>query len=119
MPSPAAAGIPAATVFAFPEGIHTSYSALAVLAIVLVPGLLMVSTLRVRSFKSFDLGVRRTYPVLIVVAGGIALLVAQPEVVLMVLAYGYLASPFIGLVLQRVRRAGKDEAPVATPPPAG
>lgn len=119
MPSPAAAGIPAATVFAFPEGIHTSYSALAVLAIVLVPGLLMVSTLRFRSFKSFDLGVRRTYPILIVVAGGIALLVAQPEVVLMVLAYGYLASPLIGLVLQRVRRAGKDEAPVSTPPPAG
>ena len=66
------------TVFAFPEGLH-AYATIAVLAMVLVPGLLMVSTIRFRSFKSFDLGARRTYPVLILVAGAIALLVAQPK----------------------------------------
>ncbi len=115
MPSPAAAGIPAATVFAFPEGIHNSYSALAVLGMVLGPGLLMVSTIRFRSFKSFDLGARRTYPVLILVAGAIALLVAHPALVLMVLAYGYLASPFVGLTIQRLRRKGSDTpAPSST-----
>ena len=107
MPSPAAAGIPAATVFAFPEGLHARYPALAVLAMVLVPGLLMVSTIRFRSFKTFDLGARRTYAVLILVAGAIALLVAHPELVLMVLAYGYLVSPFLGLIVQRVRRSSK------------
>ena len=116
MPSPAAAGIPAATVFTFSEGIHTSYSALAVLAIVLVPGLLMVSTIRFRSFKAFDLGVRRPFPVLILVAGAIALLVARPELVLMVLAYGYLASPFIGLLIQRLRRGKSTTEPAAQPP---
>ena len=86
-----------------------------VLAMVLVPGLLMVSTIRFRSFKSFDLGARRTYPVLIVVAGAIALLVAHPEIVLMVLAYGYLISPIIGLIVQRLRRGKGPDAPAATP----
>src|SRR6187455_1332179 len=44
MPSPAAAGIPAATVFAYPSGFQTSTEAVPVLAMVLVPALLMVST---------------------------------------------------------------------------
>jgi CDP-diacylglycerol--serine O-phosphatidyltransferase len=119
MPSPAAAGIPAATVFAFPQGIDTSYSALAVMALVLVPGLLMVSAIRFRSFKTFDLGVRRRYPLLILVAGSIALLVAQPELILMSLAYLYLISPVIGMVSQRFRRSktkDDEETPAA---PAG
>jgi len=115
MPSPAAAGIPAATVFAFPEGFQAFNPALAVLAMVLVPGLLMVSTFRFRSFKSFDLGVRRTYPVLILVAGAIALLVARPELVLMILAYGYLISPLIGFAIQRVRRGKGSDTPAPTP----
>jgi len=115
MPSPAAAAIPAATVFAFPEGLHAINPALGVLAMVLVPGLLMVSTIRFRSFKSLDLGARRTYPVLIVVAVAIALLVAHPEIVLMVLAYGYLVSPIIGLVVQRLRRGKGPDASAATP----
>jgi CDP-diacylglycerol--serine O-phosphatidyltransferase len=117
MPSPAAAGIPAATVFAFPEGLHAPYPAIAVLAMVLVPGLLMVSTIRFRSFKTFDLGARRTYPVLILVAGAIALLVAHPELVLMILAYGYLVTPFIGLLIQRLHR-GKNTPDTPAPTPA-
>ena len=110
MPSPAAAGIPAATVFAFPGGFHTPYSTALILAMVIGPGLLMVSTFRFRSFKTFDLGARRTYPVLILVAGAIALLVAHPELVLMVLAYGYLISPLLGWLLQRLRRSRGDDA---------
>jgi CDP-diacylglycerol--serine O-phosphatidyltransferase len=69
----------------------------------LVPALLMVSTIRFRSFKTFD-QTRRKYPVLILVAGGIALLVAQPQLVLLVLAYGYFSAGLIGLVWQRLRR---------------
>ncbi|MGE0392908.1 MAG: hypothetical protein AB7P67_05010, partial [Vicinamibacterales bacterium] len=55
-----------------------------------------------------------TYPVLILVAGAIALLVAHPELVLMVLAYTYLASPLIGLVVQRLRR-GKNTPDTPAP----
>lgn len=115
MPSPAAAGIPAATVFAFPAGFHAYDEGLFVLAMVIVPALLMVSTIRFRSFKSFDLQARRSYPVLILIAVGIALLVAHTEYVLLGLAYGYLASAFIGLAWHRFRRKpAQDQAPVAT-----
>ena len=104
MPSPAAAGIPAATVFAYPFGFQTYTEALPVLAIVIVPALLMVSTIRFRSFKNLDLQARRKYPVLLLVALGLALLAAHPELVLVVLAYGYLGATFIEMVWHRLRR---------------
>ena len=50
MPSPAAAGVLAATVFAYPAGFQTYIEALPVLAMIIVPALLMVSTVRFRSF---------------------------------------------------------------------
>src|SRR5687767_15893270 len=73
MPSPAAAAVPAATVFAYPAGVTTSPQALLVVAMVVVPALLMVSTIRFRSFKTFDLGARRSYTVLLLVALVLAL----------------------------------------------
>src|SRR3982751_3967793 len=65
LPSPAAAGIPAATVFAYPYGLTDYRAALPVLAMVLVPAVLMVSTIRFRSFKTIDLQSRRSYTVVI------------------------------------------------------
>jgi CDP-diacylglycerol--serine O-phosphatidyltransferase len=73
---------------------------------VLVPALLMVSTIRFRSFKTFDLGARRGYAALLLVAVGLALLAAQPEVVLVAMAYTYLASGLIGWVLTKYRKRG-------------
>jgi CDP-diacylglycerol--serine O-phosphatidyltransferase len=104
MPSPAAAGIPAATVYAYPWGFQTYAEALPVLAMVIVPALLMVSTIRFRSFKNLDLRVRRSYPVLLLGAVGLALLAAQPEVLLVVMAYTYLASTFVEMAWHRLRR---------------
>jgi CDP-diacylglycerol---serine O-phosphatidyltransferase len=104
MPSPAAAAVPAATVFAYPAGFTTSPEALAVVAMVVVPALLMVSTIRFRSFKSFDLQSRRSYSALLLIAVGLVLIVAQPDYLFVALAYGYLASAFIELVLTRTRR---------------
>jgi hypothetical protein len=46
-----------------------------VLALVIVPGLLMVSTFRFYSFKTLDLQSRRAYPVLALLALGLALLI--------------------------------------------
>jgi CDP-diacylglycerol---serine O-phosphatidyltransferase len=109
MPSPAAAAVPAATVFAYPVGFQTPAHAIAVIAMVVVPAMLMVSTIRFRSFKTFDLQSRRSYPVLILFALALAVLAAQPDILLVVLAYGYLASGFIGLALNRVRRRSAEE----------
>jgi CDP-diacylglycerol--serine O-phosphatidyltransferase len=113
MPSPPAAGVPAATVFAFPEGLTGPWEAAAVLAMVIIPALLMVSTVRFRSFKTFDLQSRRSYPVLLLIALGLAALAADPERVLVVAAYSYLASAFIGMAWTRIRRR---PATVSTPP---
>jgi CDP-diacylglycerol---serine O-phosphatidyltransferase len=111
MPSPAAAGVPAATVYAYPWGFQTAPEALPVLALVIVPALLMVSTIRFRSFKSFDLQARRSYAVLILVAIGIAVLAAHAELVLLTLAYGYLASGLVGFALSRLHKRHVHEEP--------
>ena len=73
MPSPAAAAIPAATVFAYPWGLYDYRAALPALAMVLVPAALMVSTIRFRSFKTIDLQSRRPYSVLMFIALAIML----------------------------------------------
>jgi CDP-diacylglycerol--serine O-phosphatidyltransferase len=119
LPSPAAAAVPAATVFAYPAGPQTYNEALPFLALVIVPALLMVSTIRFRSFKTFDLQARRSYAVLIPFAVGLALLASHPEVIVVVMAYLYLISGPVGMAWSRLRRrstredqtsATKDEA---------
>jgi CDP-diacylglycerol--serine O-phosphatidyltransferase len=104
MPSPAAASVPAATVFAYPWGFQTYAEALPVLGIVIIPALLMVSTIRFRSFKNVDLQTRRNYPVLVLFAAGIALLASHTEIVLLVMAYTYLVSAFVEMLWSRLRR---------------
>ena len=115
LPSPAAAAVPAATVFAFPAGLDETAPAMLALAVVIVPALLMVSTIRFRSFKTFDLQSRRSYTVLLLVALGIALLAAQPQLFLLVIAYSYLASAFVGIAWTRLRRRGHAHAETAEP----
>jgi CDP-diacylglycerol--serine O-phosphatidyltransferase len=109
LPSPAAAAVPASTVFAYPWGFQTQVHAVAVLAVVIVPALLMVSTIRFRSFKTFDLSARRSYAVLFLIALGLALLAAQPEIMLVVVAYTYLVSGVVAWAWGRVHRRSHDE----------
>jgi len=106
MPSPAAAAIPAATVFAYPFGLYDYRAALPVIAMVLVPAVLMVSTIRFRSFKTIDLQARRPLRVLLLIAGAIMAIATHPRIVLVVVAYSYLASAFIGMAITRFRRRG-------------
>jgi len=106
MPSPPAAGVVAATVYAYPWGLYDYRAALPALALVLVPAALMVSTIRFRSFKTFDLQSRRPYTVLILIAAAIVAIWAHPRAVLVVIAYTYLASAFIGMALTRFKHRG-------------
>ena len=111
MPSPAAAGVLAATVFAYPSGFQTYVGGLPVLAMIVVPALLMVSTVRFRSFKNLDLQARRKYPVLLLLALGLVLLAARPELILVVLAYGYLGMTVVETAWHRLRRRKGHETP--------
>ena len=106
MPSPTAAAVPAATAFAYPAGFSDYWGAISALVIVLVPAVLMVSTIRFRSFKTIDLQTRRPYTVLIFIAAGIALITTHPRFVLLVLAYTYLASAFVEMAVTRFRHRG-------------
>jgi CDP-diacylglycerol---serine O-phosphatidyltransferase len=106
MPSPAAAAVPAATVYAYPWGLYDYREALPALAMVLVPAILMVSTIRFRSFKTFDLRTRRPYTVLIFIAAGIVLITWLHRYVLVAMAYGYLASALIGMLITRIKHRG-------------
>jgi len=108
LPSPAAAAVPATTIYFYPEGLQSPLAALAVLALVIVPGLLMVSTIRFYSFKTLDLHSRRAYPVLALLALGLALLTAH-EIMLVALAYAYMMSGPVMWTWSRLRRQSHEE----------
>jgi CDP-diacylglycerol---serine O-phosphatidyltransferase len=111
LPSPAAAGVLAATVYAYPNGLTNPRWSIPAIALVVVPALLMVSSIRYRSFKTFDLQSRRPFRILLFFALLITAVVTHPQIVLVVMAYSYLASPLIGAVISRLRR--KTPAPAA------
>ena len=110
MPSPSAACVLAATVFAFPTPSVSAIEALPIFLVVLIPAFLMITTLRFRSFKEVNLGHRRSYVPLIAIAGVIALINAHPPFVLAGMAYIYLASGPVEALLSRIEWRGKSTA---------
>ncbi|MBL8135246.1 MAG: CDP-diacylglycerol--serine O-phosphatidyltransferase [Acidobacteria bacterium] len=120
MPSPSAAGVPAATIFFVGDGLTERGPALLALVMLVVPALLMVSTFRFRSLKTMNLSSPVNSKVLIVVAAAIALFTTSPDVVLLVLAYGYLVSPIIEWAATRgSRKAAPAAAPALVDVPPG
>ena len=115
MPSPAAAAIPAATVFAYPWGLPDYREALPALAMVLIPAVLMVSTIRFRSFKNLAAPTRRPYRVLLFIAAAYILITWLHRYVLVVMAYSYLASAFVEMAVGRFKhRGGRGSTEVGT-----
>src|SRR5687768_10117049 len=108
MPSPAAAGVIAATVYLFPYGPQDRQMALAALAMVVVPALLMVSTIRFRSVKAIDVGWQRSYFALFLIAVGLALIASHPRIALVALAYTYTVTALMMWLYTRMRRRPGD-----------
>ncbi len=119
MPIPAAASVPASTVYLYPAGLDQVATALPALALMIVPAVLMVSTIRFRSFKSIDLRWRRSSRVLLLLALFLVAVATHPRWTLLVLAYTYLVSAFVGMAITRFRKrpAAPDPAVSAGPPP--
>ena len=109
--SPSAAAVIASTVFIYPWGLQDTRVAVLAIPMVLVPGFLMVSTIRFRSIKSIDVGWRRSYLALFLAALTIALIAAHPRVALVALAYTYVLWGVVMFVIARLRR--KPTAPPA------
>lgn len=123
LPSPAAAGVLATTVYAYPDGIRFYGAAIPVLLVVLIPAFLMVSTIRFRSFKSIDMKQRWSPTVLLLLALCLGAIVSHPGQVLLALAYAYLLSAFVEIAVNRIRRrstaaAAAPAAGEAAQPPA-
>ena len=108
MPSPAAAGVLAATVFAWPAGLGIPQASAVALVMVLVPALMMVSHIRFRSFGALTLQPSRSYVGLLQFAVLIAAIAVQPQLVLFIMAYSYLVSGPIGYLVGRLRPVRHD-----------
>ena len=74
------------------------------LLLVLVPAILMVSRIRFLSITTIIPEGRRSSLSLIVIAGVIAAIAAQPQVVLLLMAYAYLVSGPIGFVINQLKQ---------------
>lgn len=103
LPSPGAAGVVIASVFTFPAPLPAG-SRLWTLLVVLVPAVLMVTSIRFRSFRSLVSPGGRPYPligVVVVLAVGFATL---PAITGCVLAYGYVAMPLLARLGRPIAR---------------
>ena len=99
MPSPGAAGVVLASVFAFGDDMQ-GRDRLWVLLIVAVPALLMVSTVRFRSFRSLvSPKSGRPYGLIAVAVLLVIAFATAPVVTGCLLAYGYLFAPVLVPVL--------------------
>jgi CDP-diacylglycerol--serine O-phosphatidyltransferase len=92
MPIPAAAGVPAALVFMFPEPLDSPAKGVPVLVLMVFLALLMVSTLRYYSFKDIDLRRRQPYLVILFMALLFVAIGTHPQVMLLGMAAGYMLS---------------------------
>ena len=116
LPRPAAAGVIAATVYLYPVGLTEPQQALPALAMVLVPALLMVSTIRFRSVKAIDVGWRRSYLAVFIGAVLIALIATQPRVALVFMAYAYVAFAVVFWLIGKLNRRPADQEAVGEQP---
>jgi CDP-diacylglycerol--serine O-phosphatidyltransferase len=95
MPSPGAAGVVLASVFAFGDHME-GRDRLWVLLIVVVPGLLMVSNIRFRSFRSLvSPKSGKPYGLIAVAIVLVIAFAVDPPITGIALAYGYLLAPLL------------------------
>src|SRR4051812_26367398 len=118
LPSPAAAAVIASTVYLLPNGLQDAQTAAPALAMVLVPALLMVSTIRFRSVKAIDVGWQRSYLTLFIAAVILALIASHPRLALVIMSYTYVAFAFLMWAISKVSRRAAIDLPHDTPAPA-
>ncbi|MGE9807652.1 MULTISPECIES: CDP-diacylglycerol--serine O-phosphatidyltransferase [unclassified Janibacter] len=115
LPSPAAAAVVIATVYAMAGPLQLESAVLPVGASI-VPALLMVTTVRFRSFRALLTPNPDKAWLTVALAAAAALgLIIAPALTLVVIAYGYLFTAPLGWLTRPVRRAWLGEASVAPP----
>jgi CDP-diacylglycerol--serine O-phosphatidyltransferase len=104
LPTPAAAAVIVSTVYLYPRGLQEWRAALPALALVLVPALLMVSTIRFRSVKAMEVGWRRSYLAIFLAAVALSLIAVYPRVALVVMSYSYVLAGLMFWGIGRLHR---------------
>jgi len=115
LPIPAAAGVPAAFVFMFPQPLDSPTQAVPALVLVVILAFLMVSTFRYYSFKDFDLRRRQSYLTILVLALLFVAIGSHPQTMLLLMAVAYtLSGPALKIysLIRRTHRSPsvQDEA---------
>jgi CDP-diacylglycerol--serine O-phosphatidyltransferase len=103
LPCPAAAGLIAATIHAIKTPIEDWRWSIFWMLVVIADAALMSSTVRYRSFKDIPMLARQKSFIVIIMALLVWLIVAYSEVVLMVIAAGFVASGVTLYVIRVVR----------------
>lgn len=112
MPTPAAAGMVASTVYCFPERLNSEIPALVALVIMLVLSFLMVSQIRYRTFKDINLREPRSYRITVVIALVIFFMALDLKRALISISTVYAISGLIEFLI------GKRRKPPEVPDPA-
>lgn len=109
LPSPAAAAILAGFIWVCVEyGYDVMPLRFVAILLTITTGLLMVSNFRYYSFKDIDFKGKVPFVVAIAVMLGIAIVMVQPQIMLFLLAFGYMLSgPVMTLVMLRQKRMAR------------
>ena len=123
LPIPAAAGAVVSVLYFDPDRNWRTWMAAGLLVLMVLIALLMVSTIRYRSFKQVDLRRRRSYRIVVVPLVVIALIALWPHEALVVLALGFALSGPVEWGIGRLRghrappAAPADGSSATVPPP--
>lgn len=112
LPTPAAAGNVAATVYCFPDRLDGVAPAVAALCVMALLSFLMVSRIKYRSFKDLNLREPRSYRLTVVIALILVGMAMNLKIVLLTLATLYTLSGLVGFL------RGKKKKPVEVTDPA-
>ena len=111
LPIPAAAGVPAALVFMFPQLLDSPTQAVPALVLVVVLAFLMVSTFRYYSFKDFDLRRRQSYLTVLMLALLFVAIGSHPQTMLLLMATAYVLSGPSLKIYSLLRRSHRGASP--------
>lgn len=117
LPIPAGAAQIAAVVFVLPATRTERWEGIAMLALVVTLGFLMVSTFRYRSFKGIDLRRRRSYISVLGIALLLMIVAMQPEASLLAVTGLYTLSGPAGWAISALRRRPDSRPPLAVDEP--
>jgi CDP-diacylglycerol---serine O-phosphatidyltransferase len=104
MPTPAAAGMVASTVYCFPERLNGEIPAIIALLMMLVLSFLMVSKIRYRTFKDINLREPRSYRITVVIALIIFFMALDLKRALISIATVYTISGLIEFLIGKRRK---------------